>query len=191
MPPVLLAVTGGLRRGEILALRWQDMDLETGHAIIARSLEQTTEGVRVKAPKTERGRRTVIFPSYTLDALRIHKKEQATRRLALGPAYTDNALICPREDGAFWPPVTLSTSFAAVIRRSGMTHFRFHDLRHTHATQLLRNGIHPKIVSERLGHSNIGIPLDTYSHVLPGMQEDAAFKLDAALRIAMDGQRKT
>lgn len=187
--PVLLAITGGLRRGEILALRWKDIDLQTGRAVIARSLEQTSEGVRVKSPKTERGRRTVIFPAYTLDQLRTHKKEHAKRRLALGPAYEDNGLICAREDGTFWPPDTLSTAFAALVRRSKMEHFRFHDLRHTHATQLLKQGVHPKIVSERLGHSNIGITLDTYSHVLPGMQEEAISGYEITLRKTIEGIR--
>ena len=183
--PVLLAVTGGLRRGEILALRWQDLDLATGRAVISRSLEDTQDGLRVKSPKTERGRRTVVLPGYTLDALRSHKAQQAAKRLAAGPVYQDNDLICARGDGTFWAPDAFSTAFAALVRGSKMMHFRFHDLRHTHATQLLRQGVHPKIVSERLGHSNIGITLDTYSHVLPGMQEDAVATFDVALRNAI------
>jgi integrase len=180
--PTLLAITGGFRRGEILALRWQDVDLQTGRAVISRSLEDTKESVRVKSPKTERGRRTVVLPGFTLDALRTHRAQQAARRLAAGPAYDDNDLICAREDGSFWPPDTFTTLFAARVRTSGLAHFRFHDLRHTHATQLLKQGVHPKIVSERLGHSNIGITLDTYSHVLPGMQEDAIGIFDSHLR---------
>jgi integrase len=94
--------------------------------------------------------------------------------------------MCTREDGQPWPPDVLSTSFAALIRNSDMTHFRLHDLRHTHATQLLKQGVHPKIVSERPGHSNIGIPLDTYSHVLPGMQEGAIADIDASMRTLLD-----
>ncbi len=86
-------------------------------------------------------------------------------------------------------PDSLSTAFAGLIRRSNLPRIRFHDLRHSHATQLLRHGIHPKVVSERLGHSKVGITLDTYSHVLPGMQEEAADKLDAALRVAMERQK--
>ena len=187
--PVVLAVTGGLRRGEILALRWQDADLGTGRAIISRSLEQTKEGLRVKGPKTERGRRTVVLPGFTVDALRSHKAQQATRRLAMGPAYSDHDLICAREDGTPWPPDAFSTAFAAFVRGSELAHFRFHDLRHTHATHLLRQGVHPKIVSERLGHSNISITLDTYSHVLPGMQEDAIAAFDASLRVSLAAGR--
>src|SRR5262249_48379718 len=142
--PMVLAVTGGLRRGEILALRWQDVDLENGRAIVSRSLEETRAGVRVKAPKTERGRRTVVLPGFTLDPLRSHKAQQAERRLAAGPAYIDHDLICARDDGAPWSPDAFSTAFASFVRGCELPHFRFHDLRHTHATQLLRQGVHPK-----------------------------------------------
>jgi integrase len=103
----------------------------------------------------------------------------------VGPAYNDHDLICAREGGAPWPPDAFSTAFAAYVRGSELIHFRFHDLRHTHATQLLRQGVHPKIVSERLGHSNISITLDTYSHVLPGMQKDAIAAFDASLRLSL------
>ena len=93
--------------------------------------------------------------------------------------------MCPLPDGAPRRPKSLSAWFAWYVRHHGFGPVRFHDLRHTHATQLLKQGVHPKIVSERLGHSSIGITLDVYSHVLPGMQEDAAQKIDVALRSAM------
>lgn len=184
--PVLLAVTTGMRRGEILGLRWQDVNLETGSATVVQSLEQTREGLRFKSPKTDRSRRAIALPMYTVEVLRAYKAEQAKQRLALGPAYQDHGLVCARADGSPTPPDTLSTNFASFIRRSKLPHLRFHDLRHTHATQLLKHGIHPKVVSERLGHSKIGITLDTYSHVMPGMQEEAAQKMDTALRIAVE-----
>ena len=183
--PVLLAVTTGLRRGEILALRWQDIDMDRAQATIVRSLEQTKEGLRFKRPKTERSSRNVALPSFVVEALKRYRVEQATHRLKLGLVYEDQDLICARDNGAAIPPDTLSTNFASTIRRSTMSHVRFHDLRHTHATQLLKHGVHPKVVSERLGHSKIGITLDTYSHVMPGMQEDAALKMDAVLRKSM------
>ncbi len=183
--PVFIAVTTGLRRGEILALRWEDLDLELGQVVVCRSLEQTKNGLRFKSPKTERGRRMVTLPGITLAELKSHKATQAQDRLALGPAYEDHGLVCPRIDGSPWPPDAFSTAFADLIRKSDLPHVRFHDLRHSHATQLLRQGVHPKVVSERLGHSNIGITLDTYSHVLPGMQEQASALVDAAMRSAM------
>lgn len=135
--------------------------------------------------KDHRSRRTLALPALAIEAIRAHYIEQAKERLSLGPAYHANNLVCARTDGSPWPPDVLSTAFAALIRNSKLKHVRFHDLRHTHATQLLRIGIHPKIVSERLGHSNIGITLDTYSHVMPGMQETAMERLNESLTEAL------
>ena len=165
---VMLAVTTGLRRGEILGLRWSNVDLAKGTITVVQSLEQTKEGLRFKSPKTHRSRRSLALPAIAIEALRSHRAKQARERLALGPAYDDHDLVCPRPGGAPWPPDMFSTTFAASVRRSGMKLFRFHDLRHSHASQLLKAGVHPKVVSERLGHAGIGITLDTYSHVLPG-----------------------
>ena len=148
----------------------------------SRSLEQTRRGLRYKAPKTERSRRVVALPAFTTELLRRHKLEQTTARLKLGPIYNDHVLVIARENGEPWSPDVFSTAFASFIRRSKLPHVRFHDLRHSHATQLFQQGVHPKIVGERLGHSNIAITLDTYSHVLPGMQEDAAQKIDTSLQ---------
>ncbi len=187
--PVLMAVTTGLRRGEVLALRWKDVNLEEGRITINQSLEQTKDGLRFKSPKTERSRRQVPLPGVTIDIVKDHKRKQNEERLRLGPVYQNGDLVFPRLDGSPMPPDSLSTNFAAFIRQSGMKHIRFHDLRHSHATQLLLQGVHPKIVSERLGHSNIGITLDTYSHVLPGMQEDAVLKIDASLRLAIQNNK--
>jgi len=187
--PVLFAVTTGLRRGEVLALRWKDVNLVEGRITVNQSLEQTNNGLRFKSPKTERSRRQVPLPSVTLDLLKEHKKKQNEERLRLGPIYQNNNLVFPRPDGSTMPPDSFSTNFAAFIRRSGLKHIRFHDLRHSHATQLLLQGVHPKIVSERLGHSNISITLDTYSHVLPGMQEDAVLKIDTSLRLAIQNNK--
>jgi len=176
--PVLIAVTTGLRRGEVLAIKWQNVDLGTSRLFVRASLEQTKEALRFKKPKTRKSERTVILPAFTVEALQAHRKAQAEYRLKLGPDYQDFDLVCPREDGSPWPPDSLSTLFAARIKKAPVPKIRLHDLRHTHATQLLKQGVHPKIVSERLGHSNISITLDTYSHVLPGMQEDAIAVFD-------------
>jgi integrase len=178
---VLLAVTTGLRRGEILGLRWDNVDLANGTITVVQSLEQTKDGLRFKPPKTHRSRRSIALAAITVEALRSHRAKQAEERLALGPAYEDNDLVCPRPGGSPWPPDMFSTAFSAYVRRSGMTRIRFHDLRHSHASHLLKAGVHPKIVSERLGHSNVGITLDTYSHVLPGIQKDAIERVNAIL----------
>lgn len=183
--PVMLAVTTGLRRGEILGLRWNNIDFATSTIAVVQSLEQTKEGLRFKSPKTHRSRRSIAVPAITVEALRSHRAKQAEERLALGPAYNDHDLVCPRPGGGPWPPDMFSTTFCAFVRRSGMKLFRFHDLRHSHASHLLKAGVHPKIVSERLGHSTVGMTLDTYSHVLPGMQEEAIQRLDSMLTAAM------
>ena len=182
--PILLAVATGMRRGEILALRWDALDLEAGTLSVSRSLEQTAGNLNFKAPKTDRSRRTVVLPRFAVVALQCHKGEQAKLRLLLGPGYQDHGLVVARADGSPWRPDVFSTEFGVLIRKTEVPPVRFHDLRHSHASQLFRAGIHPKIVSERLGHSGVGITLDTYSHLLPGMQEEAASKLDSAFRAA-------
>lgn len=183
--PIFVAVTTGLRRGELLALRWKHVDLERGVLSVHQSLEQTRDGLNFKQPKTAKGRRTVDLPEITMEELRRHRNRQRQSRLELGPAYSDQGLVFPGPDGAPWPPDGLTRAFAALMRRAGNRGLRFHDLRHTHATQLLREGIHPKIVSERLGHATVSITLDLYSHVLPGMQKAAAERVDASLRLAL------
>ncbi|MEM7171928.1 MAG: site-specific integrase [Pseudomonadota bacterium] len=183
--PILLAVSSGMRRGEILGLKWRDIDLTNGLVLVNRSVKQTRIGLRFKEPKTKRGARQVALPSLAVDALNTHKANQSKNRLHLGPYYKNNDLVCCREDREIWPPDSPPTVFAWAIRRPNLPKIRLHDLRHTHATQLLKQGIIPKIVSERLGHSHVSVTLGTYSHVLPGMQEDAARKIDLALRTAI------
>ncbi len=189
--PILLAVGTGMRRGEILAVRWSDLDLAKGTLAVCQSLEQTKAGLKFKAPKTRRGRRVIALPHLLTTALRQHKAKQAALRLRMGAAYIDQDLICASPDGSPRSPGGFGSGFVKFISGLDIPRVRFHDLRHSHATQLLRQGVHPKIVSERLGHSTIGITLDTYSHVLPGMQEDAAKKIDTALRAAMRRGKNT
>lgn len=188
--PVLLAVCTGMRRGEILALQWGDIDLDAGYLSVCRSLEQTKEGLAYKEPKTDRSRRRIDLPDLAVRALRKHKGEQAQLKLLQGEGYQDNGLVCCQDDGWPIPPDYLSDIFRFKVKAAGLEHIRFHDLRHTHATILLQEGVHAKVVSERLGHSNIGITLDTYSHVIPTMQAEAARTLDNALRTAANNGRK-
>lgn len=130
--------------------------------------------------------------------LRRHQAAQVEQRLRVGPAYRDLDLVLATKHRDPWKANSIQTIFQAIVRRAGIGHVRFHDLRHTHASQLLRLGINPKVVSERLGHSTIGITLDTYRHVMPGMQEEAARRIDAALgavvgnlAVDSDGGRRT
>lgn len=182
--PVLLAIATGLRRGEILALSWEDVDLDAGILTVRRSLEHTRSGIRFKQPKTSRSRRVVALPEMAIEPLRRHKEEQALQKLMLGPSYQDTGLVCTEADGRMIVPDHVTRVFPAMLKQAGLPHVRFHDLRHTHATLMLQLGIHPKIVSDRLGHSTINLTMDTYSHVMPQMQEEAARKLNDALRTA-------
>ena len=118
-----------------------------------------------------------------------HKKAQAEERLDYANTWQDNDLVYPAKDGRPWKPSLVSGAFRDLVERRKLTKVRFHDLRHTHASQLLRQGVHAKIVSERLGHSTVAITLDLYSHLLPGLQEEAVSKVEAALVEAIETRR--
>jgi integrase len=187
--PVLLALATGMRRGEILALRWRNVDLNGGCIRVVESLEQTKAGIRFKSPKNEKTR-AVTLPLFAIDELCRHKREQAEALLRLGVRQTGETLVCARQDGEPHLPKSLTSEFIHILPRLKLRDFprvRFHDLRHTHATQLLMAGVHPKVAQERLGHSTIRVTLDLYSHVTTTMQEDAAAKIDAAFRDAKMG----
>ena len=188
--PILLAVTTGLRRGEILGLRWEDINLSTGMLSVRQALGQTRQGLQFKPPKTTKSRRGVSLPALVVEALRRHQEQQQQEKALMGPAYEDRDLVIAAPDGQPGTPNALTKGFGALLVRKQLPRVRFHDLRHSHATQLLRHNIHPKVVSERLGHSTVNLTLDTYSHVLPGMQEEAALRVDSALRSALKENAK-
>jgi integrase len=184
-PIVFLALGTGLRRGEVLGLRWSDVDLERRTLTVAQSLEQTKAGLRCKAPKTKRSRRTIALPPTLVEELQTHRARQAADRLALGMSCDAAGLVFTRIDGDPIQPDSVTKMFGRIVERAKIRPISFHGLRHTHATDLLRAGVHPKIASERLGHATIAITMDTYSHAIPGLQEDAAQRIDAALRSAL------
>jgi integrase len=177
--PMLLAGMLGLRRGEIAALRWRHVDLDRRQAAVIESFEQTRQGVRLKAPKSGRGRK-VALPSKVVAELRTWRARQAEELLKLGTRLGENTFICAGEDGQPVQPQSLTHAWHRFLVGNKLPRVRFHDLRHSHATHLLGSGVHPKIASERLGHATVGLTLDTYSHVIPGMQEDAVARIDAA-----------
>jgi len=178
--PVMLALATGLRRGELLALRWRNVDFDAGAVRVVESLEQTKAGLRFKSTKSERGR-AVALPSFAIAELRRHKQAQAEALLALGVRQSGDSLVCGRVDGEPKQPASLTHEFTYLVGRlRNFPRVRFHDLRHSHATHLLAGGVHPKIVQERLGHSTIAVTMDIYSHVTPGMQNEAVAKLDQA-----------
>jgi integrase len=180
--PVLLALATGMRRGEILALRWRNVDLDGGIVRVVESLEQTKDGLRFKPPKNGRTR-SVTLPAFVTEELDRHKRDQAESLLALGIRQTGATLVCPRADGEPRQPRSLTHEFSVLMGRiKDVPRLRFHDLRHSHATQLLAAGLHPKVAQERLGHSTITTTMDIYSHVTEHMQGDAAAKIDAVYR---------
>ena len=184
--PVLIALATGMRRGEILALRWRNVDLERAILRVVESLEQTKGGVlRFKGTKTDKAR-AITLPSFAVQELRRLKREQAEELLAVGIRQSGQALVCARADGEAHQPRSLTHEFTYLVGRcKDIPRMRFHDLRHSHATQLLRAGVHPKVAQERLGHSTISTTLDLYTHVTETMQKDAADELDRAFRSAM------
>jgi integrase len=174
-----LAATTGLRRGEVLGLRWHDVELEAGRLRVTQQRVRGANGLGYGPPKTAKGRRSVALDPATAAAVRAHRVRQAEERLAFGPGYEDADLVFARADGSPEDPDGISSIFARLVRLAGLPRIRFHDLRHTHATLALAAGIHPKVVQERLGHSSITVTLDTYSHAIPAMQEDAAARVAA------------
>jgi len=179
--PILVAVCTGMRRGEVLAQRWQDVNLEAGVISVRRSLERTKAGLSFKTPKSAKGTRTITLPAVVVQALRRHLLGQSRDRELLGTGYSDGDLVCARADGLPISPDNLTRDFTSLLKKHGLPPIRLHDLRHTHATLLLQGGINPKVISERLGHSTVRITLDVYAHSLPSMQEEAARRFDGLL----------
>lgn len=168
-----------MRRGEILGLKWDDIDLTTGKLTLRRSLGQTRAGLIVKDPKTHGSRRTILLPKVAVNKLIAHKGCQAIEKAQLGKAYNDKGLVCAQPDGNLVLPDYISNNFRFVVKRAGLPYMRFHDLRHSAATMLIKSGVPVKVVSERLGHSTIAITQDIYTHVLPDMQQQAADMVDS------------
>jgi integrase len=181
---VRLALLTGMRRGELLGLRWADVDLAGGTLHIQQTAQRITgQGIVFRQPKTRLSRRSVALSSDAVAALRQHRVRQAEARLLAGPAYADGDLVFATSIGTPMEPGNLLRAWYDVTATAGLPGLRLHDLRHAHATLMLGQGVHPKIVSERLGHASVNITLDTYSHVMPGLQAAAAEALDSLLAV--------
>jgi integrase len=184
-----LALHTGMRRSELLALRWQDIDLIMAEIYVSRSMHRLlTHEIVFRGTKTAKGSRTVALAPSTIIVLRQHLDKETAECVWLGVPFTNDRLVFCYWDGKPLIPSNVSQAWRRLARRMGYSKIRFHDLRHTCATLLFKAGIHPKIVQERLGHSSIAITLDTYSHVSPGLQHKAAEALDIILlnRIAKE-----
>jgi integrase len=176
-----LALTTGMRRGEILGLRWEDVDLDKGVLSVRRTLSRGTGGTYTYGtPKTTTGKRSIALTRSAVDSLKAHRRRQVEDRLK-SPIYKDEDLVFADSIGEPLHPNSLAYRFNKLIARAGVPRIRFHDLRHTSATLMLANGEHPKIVQERLGHADISMTLNRYSHVTMDMQRLAADRLDALI----------
>jgi integrase len=173
----VLAVHCGLRQGELLGLKWADVDLEVGKLRVRRTLSLTTSGHVYELPKNGKGR-SIELTQAASEALRAHLKRQLEEIEGLGDDYQDQGLIFSGERGQPMRPWTLTHKFERILKRANLPQKRFHDLRHTCATLMLCEGVHIKIVQELLGHADVTITLNTYSHVLPGMGGEAAGAMD-------------
>jgi integrase len=175
----IVAVTAGLRRGELQGLKWDDVDLGAGTLQVRRTLSEPKGGYIFEAPKSGKGR-NIRLTQRAIAALRGHRNRQLEERLQ-SPQWQDQGLVFPSTVGTPLLGGNLNRAFKATLRRTGLPAIRFHDLRHTCATLLLRQGVNPKYVQELLGHADISLTLNTYSHVLPDMGDAAAAAMDAAL----------
>lgn len=187
--PLLIAATTGLRRSEVLGLKWGDMDLETGRFRVVRSLQRVRDenGSRIDflGGKTERSRRQATLPVLTIERLRRWRVEQAARRLRLGPAWSDLDLVCDRGDGGPLDPDAFTKGFKRLAKQAELRPgVRLHDVRHGVATTMLAKGVHPAIASAVLGHASPAFTMKAYQHVLDGMTDVAADAIGDALDAA-------
>ncbi len=187
---VVLALTTGMRRGEVLALKWQDINFTRGMLQVRRILsrvptklvEEIGQHYVEAEPKTERSRRSIMLAPLAVEALREHKKQQLLVMAETGADWQNRDLVFCTSLGTPLNPNKVLENFKELLQQAGLPTMRFHDLRHSAATILLSTGVHPKVVQEMLGHNQISMTIDTYSHVLPTMQQEAVNKMNDALQ---------
>lgn len=177
----MLAATTGMREGELLGLRWPAIDWVGSRISVVSALVMTKEGPRLAEPKTARSRRRIAVAAPVLDSLRRRKAAQNVERLKAGPAWHDIDLVFNKEDGRPLRSWDVQKRFKQLLQLCELPEVRFHDLRHSVATLMLLRGVHPKIVSEVLGHTKVAFTLDVYSHVVPDLQEDVAAKMGSLI----------
>ena len=179
------ALFTGMRRSELLALRWQDTDFIYSQISVNRGLHHLNDGSYIfTQPKSAKSQRTIALTPSTILVLKEHHEKQKLERMMQGIPLTDENLVFSHPDGKPLRPNTVSRAWHILATRAGLKVIRLHDARHSHASLMLKQGIHPKIVQERLGHSSISVTLDTYSHVTPGLQQTAANRFDEAFTAA-------
>lgn len=177
-----VGVALGLRKGELLALRWEDVDLDGGTLRVRQTVQRLPHiGLVFGPPKSLRSRRTIPLPRASAKALRRHRAVQAAEALSAGPAWTDSSLVFTSTVGTLFEPRNLTRLFDELIAEAGVRRIRFHDMRHTCASLLLAQNVPARVVMEVLGHSQLSMTTDLYSHVMPTALREAATAMDRAL----------
>jgi integrase len=176
--PVLLAITTGMRRGEILGLPWDDVNLEKGFLTVKQTLVTTNSGPQFKPPKSKSSRRRISLPKYTVEELSWHKKEQARNRLKLGKDYNNYDLVCCKANGDFYHPGTFSHNFSSLVNMADIPKVRFHDLRHSHASLLASQGMRGKDLQEHMGHASMAFTYKKYVQTYEDADQKAALIMD-------------
>jgi len=188
-PVIYAGISTGLRRNELLGLRWRDVDLDMLSLSVSQTLYKGKGRIEFKEPKSDYSRRRVSLTPKLGCYLREYRREREILYLELGSVLGPDDLVFANMDGQPVDPSVLSHNFGRIVKKAGLN-VRFHDLRHSYASLMLAAGVHPKIVSEALGHSTVSITLDIYSHVTPGLQEAAAKQLDAVLPEGVSAARE-
>lgn len=178
--PVLLGVTVGLRRGEMLALRWDDIDFKTNTIKVRNNMVNGENGIIIKAPKSEAGIRDIKVGDEVMAELKKARLKYMEDALT-SPIFQNLNFVIRQEDGSPLHPDSMTRKWSRFLKDNDLPHIRLHDLRHSNATALIQAGVNPRVVQQRLGHSDVNITLNTYTHVLPEMDIDAAAKLDAIM----------
>jgi integrase len=183
----ILTLSCGLRRGEVVALRWPDVDLDQGRLAVSHTLTKVRGGWQLTEPKTDSSRRVIRLAGLAVDALRAHRIKQVEDRLAAGSMWQDSGFIFTTAVGTPVDGNNLHHSYKRLLRNAGLPTMSFHALRHSAATLMLALGVQPKVVAEMLGHSRISVTMDIYAHVLPHLQEEAAARMNALLGVGGGG----
>ena len=181
--PIAIAIYTGARRGEVLGLNWDNVNLEKGYIKIVDNLCATNNGVIIKQPKTNNGVRTVAISKTLINILKKHRIKQLENRMLYGKEYQDNNFVCCYADGHLFNPKRFSAKFHELLRNNNLPIIRFHDLRHSHASLLVKMGVKPKEISSRLGHSNISITMDLYSHLYEETDRQVADMFEELIKV--------
>ena len=178
-----LAATTGMRRGEVLGLRWSDLDFDDSRLMVEQTLVAPRYVLVFSEPKTKQGRRSIDLDPETLAILRAQRRRQVEERLSFGPGYAESELVFRSQDGTPVIPHLFTLVFKKAVKDAGLSEIRLHDLRHTHVALLARAGVPAKVIQERVGHHSAGFTLDNYGGTFPSQHRDAAAKFAALVGI--------